>query len=163
MELKKAEPRASRTFPERVDSQPREAKAAAKAPGSSAIESAPLVWEDFLKYVREHGSRVVSEHLRRVTAVAFSKGQLRVAGPAFSIRSLNEKETREKLQKLLSEFSAHAAWSIVFEESSDAPVAANGDSTTAGALESTIMQHPRIRSLQEAFPGSTIESIKTKD
>jgi hypothetical protein len=85
---------------------------------------------------------------------------------------LNEKEQKLKLLSALEEFSQHKGWQI------DLTAAEKGSVPASGSLleqeekvrrqkqaekKEVLANHPKIKSLQKAFPGSTIETIKIRD
>jgi hypothetical protein len=132
----------------------------------------PLQWASFVNFAAEKGHRIVAEQLRRVLVDEFSPGKLKGRGPEFSVAHLNEKEQKLKLLSALEEFSQHKGWQI------DLTAAEKGSVPASGSLleqeekvrrqkqaekKEVLANHPKIKSLQKAFPGSTIETIKIRD
>jgi DNA polymerase-3 subunit gamma/tau len=132
----------------------------------------PLQWASFVNFASERGHRIVAEHLRRVLVDDFSAGRLKGKGPEFSISHLNEKDQKLKLLNVLEEYSGQIGWVVELSP------AEKGAAPAAGSLieqeevqrkqrqaekKEVLANHPKIKSLQKAFPGSTIETIKIKD
>jgi len=132
----------------------------------------PLPWERFVDVVGEKGSRVLFEHLKRLSIKEFSRGVLEATGPAFSVSSLKERDTQKKLLQLLQSYSQVDVWRVQFD------IAESETKSLPGSLadeedrqqdvrrqevEDRLAQHPKIQSLQKAFPGSTIERIDIED
>lgn len=127
-------------------------------------------WPGFVSFVASNISKIIAEQLKRLSVESFAKGTLSLKGPEFSVQYLSEAGNKSKLLKALEAYSGVANWSIKLE------VGEAG--ATSGSLRDeeirekkqaekvktqSISNHPKIKSLQKAFPGSTIEDIKIRE
>jgi DNA polymerase-3 subunit gamma/tau len=141
-----------------------------------------LDWVQFVRGSPETSSRIVAEHLKRLTLKAFALkegGQLGVldaAGPDFSVASLNQAESKKKLEGALKQFTGVAAWQIKLTASGAS--AGSSSEPPPGSLlhqeetkrqltraekQADISNHPQVKSLQKMFPGTQIENIKIRE
>lgn len=142
------------------------------APAPRAVSAAPgaLEWAAFVAFATEHGARMLAEHLRRLSAVRFEAGFLEAKGPKFSVSSLGGKENLDRFKKALAEYSKTPSWKVVLEASDEGEVAGSILHTERAQVaekrkktEEALSNHPKIKSLQRVFPGSSIEDIKVKE
>lgn len=130
-----------------------------------------LSWADFVAGLADKGGKIFLEHLKRLVLGDFSAGRLRGTGPEFTIGYLNHKDNKAKLAQELKAYSGIESWEI------DLQVAKAGMEVSGTSLQQQaeaadqqikaqkreqISNHPKIKSLQKAFPGSTIENIQIK-
>ncbi len=139
----------------------------AAAPKESSAKPSALRWDEF---VRE-SKGIISEQLKRLSVEVFVPGELKARGPDFSITYFHNKDNKEKLEALLASYTQVTSWKL-----SLSPSNSNGDPEPGSLLHSErqvasqtredktrdISNHPKIKSLQKVFPGSTIENIKIK-
>lgn len=141
---------------------------------SSAVSSGPVRTFDWSEFVESSGamfSRILVEHLRRVEPHVFRTGVLELKGPAFSLSALKEPAALNKLKDALKAFAGGGGeWSVSFGaaqvSSSEGSIAERDKAksqTSRMQLESQVLQHPKIQSLQKLFPGSTIEQVSVKE
>jgi hypothetical protein len=122
--------------------------------------------------VATKGSKILAEQLKRLAIQSFTAGNLKATGPDFTINYLSEKGNKAQLVKALETFAASGAWVLALT---------SGESGTKGAAGSlieeemrerkqhekektqTISNHPKIKTLQKVFAGSTIENIKIRE
>lgn len=129
-----------------------------------------LDWRSFVAFVGKGSSRILLEQLKRVNVSSFAPGSLVGKGPEFALGYLERPENKQVLVALLKEFSGVAQWNIDLskgsasnanaEPGSIAHVVRQEELDRIKPLEEDLMSHPEIRSLQKAFPGSTIEKVK---
>jgi len=131
-----------------------------------------LNWAHFVTNMTDKGSKILSEHLKRLGVEEFSAGKLVASGPEFSVNYLNQKENQAKIIAGLLVYSNIGQWSLDLRG-----VKPGASSSTASLLQQEensrkqqhaekkeiISNHPKIKSLQKIFPGSTIENIKIRD
>ena len=113
---------------------------------------------------------MLAEHLRRVIAVRFEPGVLELRGPKFNVGSLENKDNLERLKKALVEYSKITSWKVTLEAGEQGEVKGSLVQAERAQVaekrkqtEDAITNHPKIKSLQRVFPGSSIEDIKVKD
>lgn len=139
---------------------------------ASPAQVKELHWPSFVQAVSDAGSKMLCEHLKRLTMVEFTPGILELRGPEFSVAYLDKKEHKDKLLDILKTFSGyHDLWrmhikagqgvgspepgSILHDEEEKRKV-------VQSKREGEVLNHPKVQQLQKAFPGSTIEIIKEK-
>lgn len=155
-------------------SSPSPAPQPAARPVSRAAEgTVSLDWRDFVRKIAENGSKVLSEHVKRLAVKTFAAGVLEAIGPDFTISSLEKDPYREKLREALSEYSKVAKWSITLEKieegAASAAIKSVADSEKSERMKTisdkkkNLSDHPQVKRLQQAFPGSAIEDIKIKE
>lgn len=156
--------------PPKREVQSQNAAPAVSNPQSAAVKGSKLDWGRFVAFAVEHGARMVAEHLRRLSVTQFEPGVLKGTGAKFTIASLTAKENVERLQKALEEFSGVEKWKIgleMVEQGGEAGslIQAERDKKEQHRkrTEEAISNHPKIKSLQRVFPGSSIEDIKVKE
>ncbi|NDC38106.1 MAG: DNA polymerase III subunit gamma/tau [Proteobacteria bacterium] len=137
---------------------------------SPAPAAAPLEWSSFVAFATEHGARMLAEHLRRLSTIRFEPGVLEARGPKFNVSSLEGKENLERLKKALTDYTKTPAWRVVLTAAEQGELAGSLVQTERAQVaekrkktEEAINNHPKIKSLQRVFPGSSIEDIKVKD
>ena len=127
-------------------------------------------WGDFVDYCGER-SRVLAEHLRRLSVERFEDGELIAKGPEFSIASLKRSEDHKKLRELFSQCSGVDDCKISLVAESGAEAAAGSLRETAEretkrslkSRQEDLAAHPQVESLRRMFPGSKIEKIEIKE
>jgi DNA polymerase III subunit gamma/tau len=135
-----------------------------------AHQSRPLIWKSFVAFVVESGGRIMGEHLKRLEVIEFAPGTLRANGQEFSVGSLGMPGTKEKLDRLLADYSGIPDWRVILTR-----LEGGGSEPAAGSLlgrqqaqehksraskEAEIREHPAVAIVQEVFPGSTVEKIE---
>ncbi len=134
--------------------------------------SGALVWEDFVQQSRAIAGSMLAEQLKRLSVEQFSLGTLKAHGPEFSITYLLQKDNKEKLEKALDSFANHGSWVVSLVQGAAAGGAEPGSLLererkiavqSREEKERDISNHPKVKSLQRAFPGSTIENIRIKE
>jgi DNA polymerase-3 subunit gamma/tau len=146
------------------------ATAAPVAPVASGA-TRPFDWGEFVEASGASFSRILVEHLRRVEPHVFRTGVLELKGPAFSLSALKDPQILNKLKDALKAFAGGGPeWSVSFggaqavtSEGSIAERDKAKSQTSRMQLESQVLQHPKIQSLQKLFPGSTIEQVSVEE
>ncbi len=141
---------------------------------SSATSNARVFeWPQFVEFVTPQASKMVLEHLRRMEPLVFRAGLLELNGPTFSLSALKEVATLSRLKDWLKGFAGGGPeWSVIFK--GDGAATTQGEGSIAERdraksqlsrmqLESQVLQHPKIKSLQKLFPGSTIEQVAVEE
>lgn len=155
---------------------------AGKAPLSAGTDARALDWVQFVRTASETSSRIVAEHLKRISVKTFALkeggqlGVLEASGPEFSVASLNNAESKKKLEGALALFSNVAAWQIKFVSSGVSAGSLSEPSPgslfhqeeakrqlTRAEKQADISNHPKVKSLQRIFPGTQIETIKIRE
>lgn len=161
--------------PVRQDSAPRTtAPVDASRPAAAATSAAKGGdWADFVGFVSSKVSKILAEQLKRLSIESFGSGKVLASGPDFYVQSLSTKEAKEKLAKALEGFSGTSNWVFQLKAvEAGAAVAGPGSLLEEEMKErraqekeraQTISNHPKIKSLQKVFPGSTIEGIKVRE
>ena len=124
-----------------------------------------LDWRDFVSAVSSSRQIVLSENLKRLAVKKFATGMLVADGPEFSIKYLNEAETKAKLIQALKSFSDLAQWKIKFnvvENASIVPgsmqaVAKEKQETRQTDRKADLMSQDQVKDLKELFPNSEVE------
>ncbi len=147
--------------------------ASAPVEGHPVASGGLLDWSSFVRFATDEGARMLAEQLKRLSVDSFSPGVFKARGPDFSIAYLLKSENKAKLEKLLGGFVKGApAWRITLDAGASAGQAEPGSllhneqsakSEAERRRSEEISNHPKIKSLQKAFPGSTIEAIKVKE
>jgi DNA polymerase-3 subunit gamma/tau len=139
-----------------------------EAPPAAGVTA--LDWGSFVTFATENGARILAEHLRRLSIVLFQPGTLVAKGPKFTVASVESKENIERLKQALSAYSRVDGWKVTLEASEQGEVAGSLVSAererkveSRRKTEEAIGNHPKIKSLQRVFPGSSIEDIKVKE
>ena len=130
---------------------------------------AVISWAEFVDFCTER-SRVLAEHLRRLSVERFDSGQLIAKGPEFSIASLKRGDDLKKLRELLLNCSG-VEWKISLVAESGAEAAPGSLRETAEretkrslkSRQEDLAAHPQVESLRRMFPGSKIEKIEVKE
>lgn len=157
------------------------ASSAAFGEPSSGVRA--LDWPTFVEHAVGGLSRILVEHLRRLVIDRFEilessgEGVLSARGAAFSIDSLNQNESKRKLQDALGNFTGNKAWLVTLkvDDASDARLASGEKASSPGLSlvdqeraqrrkskqerTNDISNHPKIKDLQKIFPGTEIEAI----
>jgi len=139
----------------------------------SALKEDPgvtLDWISFVKFVSDNTSKMLAEHVKRLECVSFTLGTLRARGPEFSVKSLEKGDYQAKILAVLKDFSQHASWRVILDKTEERELSGSvaGQEKqdrieTVTGKKRSLSDHPHIKRLQEAFPGSSIEDIKIKD
>lgn len=143
---------------------------AASAPAAStAMGGAPgFSWESFVKNVAAQGGTgtLFAEQLRRLSVITFSTGKLEVVGPEISIAYLETQENKKKLQEHLIRIHGGASWIVKLGRGASAGKPEPGSlkhsedvahEKKVEARKQSIREHPQVKNLLSAFPGSTVE------
>ena len=143
------------------------------APSARGVAvSVPMDWASFVKFVAESGARMLAEQLKSIAVARFAQGVLDAHGPEFAIGYLSQADNKAKLQGLLAACYGNSAWAIKLSaDLGGAPAEAINLHREEEKLrvqarkqkEAHISGHPKIKSLQKAFPGSKIENIRIKN
>lgn len=129
-----------------------------------------LRWADFVEFCASK-SRVLAEHLRRLSIERFEEGYLVARGPEFSVASLRRAEDQKKLRELLHSSTSIENWQMQFTAESGADAAAGSLKETAEretkktlkSRQDDLATHPHVESLRRMFPGSVIDKIEIKE
>ena len=124
-----------------------------------------LDWRDFVSAVSSSRQIVLSENLKRLAVQKFEAGILIADGPEFSIKYLNEMETKAKLVQALKNFSDLDQWKIKFNAVENATVvpgsmqavAKEKQETRAADRKADLMSQEQVQDLKELFPNSEVE------
>ena len=129
-----------------------------------------LDWVTFVNYLSAQNSKMLAEYVKRLEVQEFSPGVFKARGPEFSVRALEKGSYHEKLLLALKEFTQEAAWRITFTKADDTELLGSlnrqeksQNIEKVNGKKKSISDHPHIKRLQEAFPGSAIEDIKLKE
>lgn len=131
-----------------------------------------LLWGDFVSFLARQGSPFLVESVKRLSVVKFVAGHLEAYAPKLTVALLEKSENREKILLTLKNFSGVAKWKVQFIEGLAGGAAlpesmlaqeSREKAARAEAQREQIANHPRVRSLQKAFPGSQIERIEVKE
>ncbi|MCB0352093.1 MAG: DNA polymerase III subunit gamma/tau [Bdellovibrionales bacterium] len=126
-------------------------------------------WDTFVQFVATEFSPVLGEHLRRVGVARFGPGSLTLSGPKFHLDSIESQEGRSKLVEALERFFKVQEWEITFvpQADKDSEVVSLHSETQRKRREQKVakreevLSHPQVRAIREAFPGTSVESIRT--
>ena len=139
---------------------------------ASSIVSVKAVptWAEFVDFCAER-SRVLAEHLRRLSVERFEAGELVAKGPEFSIASLKRSDDQKKLRELLAQSTSINDWKMSLVAESGAQAASGSLRETAEretkrslkSRQEDLAAHPQVESLRRLFPGSVIEKIEVKE
>ena len=139
----------------------------------ATTNSGSLDWPTFVRDFVASESRMLLEHVKRLRVTKFSAGELVAVGPSFSISSLKRADLAAKFLDILKKQSPSIQWKVDLKPESDA--ADNVEKTSLQEIEKkeaasdmetrtkNAAEHPSIRNLKQAFPGSKIESIRVKE
>src|SRR5690606_33400274 len=126
----------------------------------------------FVAFVAAKVSKILAEQLKRLSIESFTQGTVAAAGPDFPVQYLSESGNKEKLLKALEAFSGSGGWQLKLRAGDSTGGAAPGSLLEEELRErkqqekekaQSISNHPKIKSLQKVFPGSTIEGIKIRE
>lgn len=166
---------APKSAPLRVASSPVDlpARAVEKAAANEPVTGIAFDWKDFIRHALDRNERMLAEQLKQLSVSSFVPGSLVAEGPEFCVRYLQEGRNGEKLKKLLESFyQAGTDWRFKFTR------VENGGSALPGSVvreekqvrharsrenKENIANHPSLKTLQQVFPGSTIEDIEEDD
>ena len=142
--------------------------ASARTSGSPSTKG--LDWGTFVQQATESGARIISEHLKRLSVTLFESGKLKAKGPKFSVSSLQHKDNVEKLRQALARYSGIEQWQVSLEVAEQESVPGSllhtereQNERKRRETEENVANHPKIKSLQRVFPGTSIEDIKVKE
>ena len=129
-----------------------------------------LDWAEFVGFVGKESSPMLSEHLKRLSLQKFVAGNLDARGPEFCIAHLQKAETQKKIKDLLARYSGVDRWTFRFstgegtaaEPGSISAEQARTKQEDLDKRKKEMLEHPRMKKLTEAFPGSMVEGIKVK-
>lgn len=140
-------------------------------------------WRDFVAHVQGRGEPVLCAHLRRVSPVAFSDGELALSAAAFDKDALERGDLFDKLRRCLHSYSGNETWTVRFEEatsqnSAAAPSTSMPMKKTNGAVHGSLAEQerraeaskrakidrearndPTVKSVLSAFSGSKVEKV----
>lgn len=128
-------------------------------------------WEAFVRFCGTRSVPLLFEQLKRLSAPVFTESRLSLRGPEFSIEYLRNPERLQSLKNLLQEFSSQPDWLIDFEvntsnnradEQSILQRSADQQRKQSDGQRKNLEEHPKVKELRKAFPGSTIESVRSK-
>jgi DNA polymerase-3 subunit gamma/tau len=149
----------------------------AAAPAAKSNNSVQLDWGEFVRS-SVSTSRILTEHLKRLVLVSFENGTLIASGPAFPVKALLRDDNKKRLLEILAAYSQNSDWRVQLTVDDGKQIEVEETAPAAGSIyeeekkqeEGAMAQrklsaaaHPSIKSLQKAFPGSTIESIRIKE
>lgn len=166
----KSGPKASLSTPSSANlaGGPKEEDAAKQLATDAPVNSLqPLEWESFLSSTRIMSQKIMLEQLKRLSVEKFVPGVLSGSGPDFSIEYLSRQDIISKLQQELSEY--HPAkeaklWRIEFRKQISAGNSVYEREQLAqkertAQRQRSALEHPSVKSLQRAFPGSNVEKV----
>ena len=102
------------------ESTPAEPEGTAEAGNSPARDFVPS-WKEFIIHVSSRRSPVLEATLRQVSPKEFLFGRLSLAGTAYFVEQLGEKETQKLLRECLHSYSGSDDWTILLEEQAPQP------------------------------------------
>ena len=163
------EPRIIRTSPKKDIP-----TAVAPSSGASSHIQGTLHWEEFVERARPELGGILVEQVKRLQVERFTTGILIAKGPEFSIKYLSERTKLDKLKGVLATFSGVPVWDVTLTivteaNTTDAPpgsilhIERKQKEVARETKANDVANHPSIRVLQKVFPGSTIETIKTRE
>lgn len=135
---------------------------------TAQVAAKELVWGDFVR-VTAGRARMLAENLKRASVITFVPGTLALSGPEFHIGVLKQGENLQKLLESLRSYSGIERWDITLKPGEKAPVESLHEAETqerhsrAQRDREQVVNHPTVKKLQEAFPGSNIEEIKLRE
>ena len=136
--------------------------------GSIAEKKPSFIWPEFVKFVAGSKHKVLGDYIKRVSCKPLSDREITVQGGRFEIGALGRPEAKELFQKLLFEFTGSQL--LVNLEVTETVYG-----TAVGSVEhervrtrvteqarqrSEIEEHPAVKAVTKAFPGSQIERIE---
>lgn len=132
------------------------------------LEEAPAVfnpsWEAFVNHVKSRGELVLAAHLRRVSALGFKLGTLKLQGEGFDIQALGKPDARENLEQCLFSYSGHDGWAIELSEAAetkDSLVSQEEEKKKAmfKQVEREAREDPLVKQALTTFEGSQVEKV----
>ncbi len=146
-------------------------------PVQSASEEQPrpaaasqLVWKEFISAPDTQSQKILLEHLKRISPVEFGPGTLKAVGPAFNISGLQRQEINERFKQLLAGYSGLPAsqWKIELKVDANSEgsvynqeLKARADSKERKSQQA--LEHPSVKKLQQAFPGSSVSKAVVRE
>lgn len=142
------------------------------APAAASELEGDLDWPTFVRSSSESKAPpMLMEQLKRLSVKKFGNGVLLVDAPEFSKSYLEQAANKAKFEELLVKHSGIKRWRVTLGLASESQ-AASGSLLHLERADRKRSQKERIdeiknsaqiRSLQEHFPGSKIESVKIKE
>lgn len=123
--------------------------------------------EDFVSFMGDRGERMLTEHLKRISAQESGLQKLILRGPEISINYLRLEASQKKLYNCLKEFSPSSNWKLEMStETSDSGTARGSlredenlrKAEVAQGEKERLHSDPLVQNLKGAFPGSSIDS-----
>lgn len=173
----RAAPALRRSAPAHREQSPESAAATAPVAATSgspepesSSSTTSLDWTDFVNAAIHSGaSPIFTEHLKRLSIDSFEPGRITGKGPKASVGYFEVPENRARFSEQLQQFSGKSAWSFQLTPG-------NGSAEPGSILDKQRKEEAEIKkskakelatrssvkSLTEAFPGSTIESVRVK-
>ena len=149
------------------------ARAVEKAAPNEPVMGIAFEWKDFIRHVFDRNERMLGEQLKQLSVSNFAPGSLAAEGPEFCVRYLQEDRNKEKLKRLLDSFyQAGTDWRFKLARAENGGTALPGSvmreekqvrHARARENKENIANHPSLKTLQQVFPGSTIENIEEED
>ena len=151
----------------KLESVKADAEVSPKANVSAASNKPALVWETFLASNGITSQRILIEHLKRLAIETFTSGELVAVGPDFSIDYLQRADSLAKLQQELGNFSQETKWKISFSKQSGPTASIYEKERIASKekqaqMQKSALDHPSVKSLQRAFPGSNVSKVSVR-
>lgn len=139
--------------------------------GVAIAAVAEIDWEKFLMSPGIAAQRILVEHLKRIAIEKFVVGELTGVGPDFSVECLKKPENLARLQTELNAFSPTAAsiqWKISFNKQGVTSGGSVYEKEKAASKQlqaekqKSAIDHPSVKSLQRAFPGSSVSKVSIR-
>ncbi len=141
---------------------PKEKHAFSPPKKTQSASNASLDWRSFVSLVEERGNRMLSEHLKRLTVQEFAKGILRASAPEFVVLYCNKEKS--KILESLKIFDPDAMWTLELVvanlEGSLVSEEVDKKRTESERETSNLLSHPKLKQIQEIFPGTQIEGAE---
>lgn len=124
-------------------------------------------WESFLARPGVSSQRILVEHLKRLAIQTFISGELLGVGPDFSVEYLQKPENLAKLKQELIALSQISNWKISFSKQSGSAGSLYEKEQAASKerhvqMQKSAIDHPSVKALQRAFPGSSVSKVSVR-
>lgn len=136
--------------------------------GSPAAKSVTtnnsISWLDFVNFVRDNGQNMLLEHLKRMSVLSFTAGNLEVQSPEFTAKYFGLNGNKAKLESVLKDFSKIPAWKISIVMINDKAAAGSileqeqrNDKINRENKKRATLEHSNVQALKDLFPGGDVE------
>jgi DNA polymerase-3 subunit gamma/tau len=133
-------------------------------------EQQVLDWKNFLNSPEVKSQKILFEHLKRIAPSKFSNGNFEAKGPEFNISSLKREDILARFKELLAQFSGTKVsyWQVqlkVDETTSDSVhnQEKKMQAESSAKRSQQAVEHPAVKKLQQAFPGSRVSKAVVRD